>query len=136
MAVTLINPEGLPEVDLYRQVSVATGSKLVFVAGQIARDADGGKVGEGDFAAQVEQCYLNLGAALAGAGATFDDVAKLTLYVVDWTEDKMPLFVEGAARASEKLGVSVRAPLTGVGVAALAEPDVMVEIEATAVIDG
>ncbi|MEV2275644.1 RidA family protein [Nocardiopsis sp. NPDC049922] len=136
MAVTLMNPEGLPEVDLYRQVSVATGSRLVFVAGQIARDADGGKVGEGDFAAQVEQCYLNLGTALAEAGATFDDVAKLTLYVVDWTDDKMPLFVEGVARASERLGVSVRAPLTGVGVTALAEPDVMVEIEATAVVDG
>ncbi|MFI6576102.1 RidA family protein [Nocardiopsis sp. NPDC050513] len=134
--IALMDPEGLPKVDLYRQVSVATGSKLVFVAGQIARDADGNKVGEGDFAAQVEQCYLNLGTALAEAGSTFDDVAKLTLYVVDWTDDKMPLFVEGAARAARKLGVSVQAPLTGVGVTALAEPDVMVEIEATAVIDG
>jgi len=135
MSITLVNPDGLPEVDLYRQVSVATGSKLVFIAGQIARDADGNKVGEGDFAAQVEQCYLNVGTALAAAGATFDDVVKLTVYLVDWTPDKMPLFAAGVARAAEKLGVTPAAPLTGVGVAALAEPDVLVEVEATAVLD-
>ncbi|WP_067793440.1 RidA family protein [Actinomadura formosensis] len=135
MAITLVNPDGLPKVDLYRQVSVATGSKLVFMAGQVARDADGGKVGEGDFAAQVEQCYLNVGTALAEAGASFDDVVKLTVYIVDWTPDKMPLFAEGVARAAAKLGVTPVAPLTGIGVAALAEPDLLVEIEATAVID-
>ncbi|PRY34893.1 RidA family protein [Umezawaea tangerina] len=135
MTITLVNPAGLPEVDLYRQVSVATGSRLVFIAGQVARDADGGKVGEGDFAAQVEQCYLNLGTALAEVGATFADVAKLTVYLVDWTPDKMPLFVEGVSRAAAKLGVTPAAPLTGIGVAALAEPDLMVEVEATAVLD-
>jgi enamine deaminase RidA (YjgF/YER057c/UK114 family) len=135
MAITLVNPEGLPKVDIYRQVSIATGSKLVFIAGQVARDPDGGKVGEGDFAAQVEQCYLNLGTALAEAGGSFDDVAKLTVYVVDWTPDKMPLFAEGVARAAAKLGATPAAPLTGVGVTALAEPDLLIEVEATAVID-
>ncbi|MEU0486177.1 RidA family protein [Streptosporangium sp. NPDC006013] len=134
MAITLVNPEGLPKVDIYRQVSVATGSKLVFIAGQVARDADGGRVGEGDLAAQVEQCYLNIATALAEVGGSFDDVAKLTVYLVDWTPDKMPLFVEGVARASAKLGVTPLPPLTGVGVAALAEPDLLVEVEATAVI--
>jgi enamine deaminase RidA (YjgF/YER057c/UK114 family) len=135
MAITLVNPEGLPQVGLYRQVSVATGSKLVFIAGQVARDADGGKVGEGDLVAQVEQCYLNIATALAGVGGSFDDVVKLTVYLVDWTPDKMPLFVEGVARASAKLGVTPVAPLTGIGVAALAEPYILVEVEATAVID-
>ncbi|AXB41171.1 RidA family protein [Amycolatopsis albispora] len=135
MAINLVDPDGLPKVDLYRQVSIASGSKLVFIAGQVARDADGGKVGEGDLATQVEQCYLNLGTALAEAGATFDDVAKLTVYLVDWTPDKMPQFGEGLARAAAKLGVTPKAPLTGIGVAALAEPDLMVEIEATAVIE-
>ena len=134
MPITLVNPDALPKVDLYRQVAVATGSKLVFMAGQVARDADGGKVGEGDYAAQVEQCYLNVGAALAEAGATFDDVVKLTVYLVDWTPEKMPLFVEGVARAAKKLGVTPVAPLTGIGVAALAEPDLMIEVEATAVV--
>ncbi|MCV7418560.1 RidA family protein [Mycolicibacterium litorale] len=135
MPITLINPEGLPTVDLYRQVSVATGSKLVFIAGQVARDANGAKVGENDFAAQVEQCYLNMGTALAAAGATFDDVAKLTVYLVDWTPDKMPAFVDGVARASATLGITALPPLTGIGVATLAEPDMLIEVEATAVID-
>jgi enamine deaminase RidA (YjgF/YER057c/UK114 family) len=135
MTITLVNPEGLPKVDIYRQVSVATGSRLVFIAGQVARDADGARVGEGDLTAQVEQCYLNIGTALAEVSATFDDVAKLTVYLVDWTPDKMPLFVEGVARASAKLGVTSFPPLTGVGVAALAEPDLLVEVEATAVLD-
>ena len=136
MPINLVNPAGLPQVDLYQQVSVATGSRLVFIAGQVARDAEGRKVGEGDFAAQVEQCYLNIGVALAEVGATFDDVAKLTVYLVDWTPDKMPLFGEGVARAAARLGVTPAAPLTGIGVAALAEPDMLVEVEATAVIDG
>ncbi|MET8676331.1 RidA family protein [Streptomyces sp. NPDC004647] len=135
MAITLANPEGLTKVDLYRQVSVATGSKLVFIAGQVAWDADGVTVGEGDLAAQVEQCYLNVGTALAEVGASFDNVAKLTVYLVDWTPDKMPLFVEGVARAAAKLGVTLAPPLTGVGVAALAGPDILVEVEATAIID-
>jgi enamine deaminase RidA (YjgF/YER057c/UK114 family) len=135
MPITLVNPAGLPEVGIYRQVAVATGSKLVFIAGQIARDADGAKVGEGDFAAQVEQCYLNIGTALAEVGASFDNVVKLTVYLVDWTPDKMPLFADGVARASAKLGVTPMPPLTGIGVTALAEPDVLVEVEATAVLD-
>ncbi|WP_433570506.1 RidA family protein [Streptomyces sp. CA-251247] len=135
MAITLVNPSGLPEIDAYRQVSIATGSKLVFIAGQVAWDAEGTTVGEGDLAAQVEQCYLNVGTALAAAGGSFDDVAKLTVYVVDWTPDKMPLFLEGVARAAAKLGGTPVPPGTLLGVAALDVPEHLVEIEATAVID-
>ncbi|CAM3307966.1 RidA family protein [Kibdelosporangium persicum] len=129
MAVTLLNPAGLPEIDAYRQVSIATGSKLVFIAGQVAWDAGN------DLAAQVEQCYLNVGRALAGAGATFADVAKMTVYVVDWTPDKMPLFLEGVARAAAKLGSTPVPPGTLIGVAALDVPEHLVEVEAVAVLD-
>src|SRR5687768_16987116 len=135
MSVTLVNPEGLPKPDVYRQLSVATGSKLVFLAGQVARDADGRPVGEGDFAAQVEQCYLNIGTALAGIGGSFDDVAKLTVYVVDWSPEKMSLLGEGVGRAATKLGIDPVKPITLLGVAALGEPDLLVEVEATAVIE-
>ncbi|GGP45465.1 RidA family protein [Saccharothrix coeruleofusca] len=135
MAITLVNPEGLPKVDVYRQVAVATGSKLVFMAGQVSWDAEGRTIGEGDLAAQVEQCYLNVATALAGVGATFDNVVKLTVYVVDWTPDKMPLFLEGASRAAAKLGVTPVPPGTLIGVAALDVPEHLVEIEATAVLD-
>ncbi|MEU6882166.1 RidA family protein [Streptomyces sp. NPDC046712] len=135
MAITLVNPSGLPEIDAYRQVSVATGSKLAFIAGQVAWGADGVTVGDGDLAAQVEQCYLNIGTALAGVGASFDDVAKLTVYVVDWTPDKMAMLMEGVTRAAAKLGAAPVPPATLLGVAALDVPEHLVEIEATAVID-
>ncbi|BBZ36264.1 RidA family protein [Mycolicibacterium confluentis] len=135
MPITLLNPDGLPQHDIYRQVAVATGTKLVFVAGQVARTAEGERVGEGDLAAQVEQCYENLATALAAAGASFDDVTKLTAYFVEWAPEKMSQWVEGVARASARLGITTAPPLTGIGVAALAEPDLLVEVEAVAVID-
>ncbi|MER5863312.1 RidA family protein [Kitasatospora sp. NPDC002040] len=135
MAVTLLNPAGLPEIDAYRQVSIATGTKLVLVAGQVAWDADGVTVGEGDLAAQVEQCYLNVSTALAAAGASFADVAKLTVYVVDWTPARMPALLEGIARASAKLGITPAPPATLIGVAALDVPEHLVEVEVTAVLD-
>jgi enamine deaminase RidA (YjgF/YER057c/UK114 family) len=135
MAINLVNPSGLPKIDVYRQVSIATGSKLVFIAGQVAWDAEGITVGEGDLTAQVEQCYLNIGTALAEAGGSFDDVAKLTFYVVDWTPNKMSPLLEGISRASAKLGITPVPPATLLGVAALDVPDHLVEIEATAILD-
>lgn len=134
MPVTLMNPDGLPKPDVYRQLSVATGSRMVFLAGQVARDADGKPVGEGDLAAQVEQAYLNIATGLAAVGGTFDDVAKLTVYVVDWSEEKFPLLGEGVGRAAAKLGVNPIKPITLLGVASLGEPDLLVEVEATAVL--
>ncbi|MEV0173118.1 RidA family protein [Streptomyces sp. NPDC050803] len=135
MSITLLNPAELPTVDVYRQVAIASGTKLVFIAGQVAWDADGATVGEDDLTAQVEQCYLNIANALAAAGGSFDDVAKLNVHVVDWTPDKMPLLLEGIARASAKLGVTPVPPATLLGVAALDVPEHLVEIEAIAVLD-
>ena len=135
MAITLVNPHQLPEIDVCRQVAIASGTRLVFIAGQVAWDAEGKTVGEGDLAAQVEQCYLNIGTALAEAGGSFDDVAKLTFYVVDWAPAKMPSLLEGISRAAAKLGVTPVPPATLIGVAALDIPDHLVEIEATAVLD-
>ncbi|MEV6627460.1 RidA family protein [Amycolatopsis sp. NPDC051106] len=128
MAVTLVNPRELPEIDVYHQVSIASGTKLVFVAGQVAWDT------EPDLAAQVEQCYVNVGAALAAAGGSFDDVVKLTCYVVDWTPDKMPALLDGIARGSTKLGTTAKPPASLIGVAALDVPEHLVEVEVTAVL--
>lgn len=136
MPVTLLNPDALPEVPLYRQVAVASGTKTVYIAGQVAVDPTGALVGEGDLAAQVEQCYLNLAAALEAAGASFANVAKLTCYLVDYKPEEFPLFMEGRERAIRKLGIDEPLPpFTGIGVAALAGPGLLVEIEAVAVLD-
>jgi enamine deaminase RidA (YjgF/YER057c/UK114 family) len=128
MTVTLIDAPGLPEIPIYRQVSVATGTRLIHIAGQVAWDS-------GDFATQVEQAYLNVGTALSAAGATFDDVVKLTVHVVDWKPALMPELLDGIARAAAQLGVTIAAPASLFGIAALSDPDHLVEVEAVAVLD-
>ena len=128
MAVSLINAPGLPKIDVYRQVSIATGTRLIHVAGQVAWDG-------GDFATQVEQSYLNVATALEAAGATFADVVKLTVHVVDWKPDRMPELLDGIARASARLGVTIEAPASLFGIAALDVPEHLVEVEATAVLE-
>ncbi len=134
MTVELINPDGLPKPEMYAQVGIATGTRTVYLAGQVARDADGKPVGTGDLAAQVEQAFVNVNTALTAVGGTFDDVAKLTIYIVDYSPEKMAAFGEGAMRAAGRLGVNPIKPVTLIGVAALGEPDLLVEIDATAVL--
>ncbi|MFF1607389.1 RidA family protein [Amycolatopsis sp. NPDC058278] len=128
MSVTMVNSPELPEIDVYHQVAVAEGTKLVFVAGQVAWET------ELDLAAQVEQAYVNVAAALAAAGGSFDDVAKLTIYAVDWKPEKMPALLDGIARGSAKIGTTAKPPATLIGVAALDVPEHLVEVEVTAVL--
>ncbi len=134
MPIQLSNPPGIPAPEFYRQVAVATGSRTVYLAGQVARTAEGTPVGANDFAAQVEQAYVNVAVALEGVGGTFADVAKLTVYVVDWTPDKLAALGEGVGRVAADLGIDPVKPITLVGVAALTEPDMLVEIEAIGVL--
>lgn len=134
MSVRLINPPALPQPEGYAQLSVAEGSRLVFVSGQVARDAEGDPVGDGDLVAQTEQAYVNVHAAVTAAGGSFADIAKLTVYVVDWEPPKMAQLVEGAVRASQRLDLDLVRPITLVGVAALGEPDLLIEVEAVAVL--
>ncbi len=134
MPVELFNPPGIPAPEIYRQMAVATGTRTVYLAGQVARTAEGAPVGTGDLAAQVEQAYLNVATALAAVGGSFDDVAKLTLYLVDWSPDKLGDLGAGVARVAERLGVDPTKPVTLIPVAALGEPDLLVEVDAVAVL--
>lgn len=134
MTLELLNPPGLPQPDLYRQVSVASGARTVYVSGQVARLADGTAVGPGDLATQTAQVYRNVATALAAVGATFSDVAKLTVYVVDLVPDKMGDFVAGVMTVVHELGIDPVRPISLIGVAALGEPDLLVEVEAVAVL--
>jgi enamine deaminase RidA (YjgF/YER057c/UK114 family) len=125
---TFINPDGLPEIDVYHQVAVATGTKTIYVAGQVAWDADP------DLATQTEQAYVNVHTALQGAGASITDLVKVTVYVVDWTPDKMPDLLKGIENAMTRIGATAKPPATLIGVATLDVPEHLVEIEAVAVI--
>lgn len=134
MTVEVMNPDGLPKPDMYRQVSLATGSKLVFVAGQVARNEHGDAVGAGDLAAQTEQAMLNVATAVEAAGGTFADIAKLTVFVVDYSPEQMAQLGEGVGRAAAVKQIDPLKPITLIGVAALGEPDLLIEIEAVAVL--
>ena len=133
MPVTLLNPDGIPKTEVYRQVAIATGTRQVHIAGQVAVDADGQLVAR-DLAGQVAQALRNVAIALAAAGATFSDVVRLTFYVVDWKRELMPEFLAGIERVAKELKLAP-APASLIGVAVLFEPGVLVEIEATAVVD-
>lgn len=81
--VKLINPPSLPTVPGYSQVVTVQGGDLVFIAGQVSLDASGAVVGVDDFAAQATQTFQNLMAALAAAGASANNLIKLTTFVTD-----------------------------------------------------
>lgn len=131
VTIERINPDDLAAPDTYTHVVVARGSRLVFVAGQIAADRAWNVVGPGDLAAQARQAFANLGRALAAGGARPDQVTKLTIFVVGLRPEHLPAIEEG------------RVPLFGdhkpadslIGVARLASPEFLIEVEAIAVTD-
>lgn len=134
MPVTLLTPAGLPQTPTHQQVSVATGTRTVHVAGQVSVDEHGETVGVGNLDAQVEQVHRNLVIALDSAGATFEDVTRLTLYMVDLRPETLGPAVDALLRTRQAMGIAAAPPLTGIGVSALASPDYLLEIEATAVL--
>ncbi|MFE2582585.1 RidA family protein [Streptomyces sp. NPDC059378] len=122
-------PEGIAPAAQYSHVVTATG-RLVAVSGQVALDEDGALVGAGDAAAQARQIFRNLRRCLAAAGASFDDVVKLTYFVTDMAQ--MPAI--RAARAEHMPDDRLPAA-SAVQVAALVRPEFLMEIEAFAVVD-
>ncbi|MEU9391808.1 RidA family protein [Streptomyces sp. NPDC048324] len=123
-------PDGVFPAAQYSHVVMGTG-RLVAVAGQIAVDEDGKLVGAGDPEAQARQVFENLRRCLAAAGASFDDVVKLTYFVTDMAH--MPAI--RAARA-EHIPDDRLPAASAVQVAALVRPEFLLEIEALAVLGG
>lgn len=134
MPVELSNVPGRAEPDTFVHVGVATGSRTVYLAGQVSQDAEGATVAKGDLAGQTEQALLNVAGALESVGASFEDVVKVTLYVVDWEPSKIEAIGAGAGAAAARLGINPVKPSTLIGVDALFDPDYLIEIDATAVL--
>ncbi len=132
MTLECINPKDLPTPTGYTQVVVATGTRLIFVAGQEPEDIDGKLVGPGDLAVQARQVFTNLGRALAAAGALPEQVAKITIYVVNYDRDRHLAIIEEARVAL--FGDHKPADVL-LGVTALS-PGYLIEIDAFAVVDG
>lgn len=131
MALDLINPSDLPVPQTYTQVVVATGSKLVFIAGQEPEDLQGKLVGPGDLAVQARQVFDNLGRALAAAGARTDQVTRINIYVVNYDRDTCLQVIE---QARVTLFGDHKPADTLLGVATLS-PGYLIEVDAIAVID-
>ena len=133
MAVRVVEPEGSMKIEGAAQGVVATGSRTLYIAGQTAQDEGGAVVGVGDFSAQCEQVFENLDRVLAAAGATVADIAKTTIYIVDYDDVKLAQFYEClyahyGSTPPESAGSLV-------GVDRLYMPGLLIEMDAIAVLD-
>jgi enamine deaminase RidA (YjgF/YER057c/UK114 family) len=135
MTVSVDNPDVLAApLGLYSHVAVAGGARTVVVAGQVGVDRDGELVGDRDIAAQTRQAYENVGHALASAGAAWSDVVKLSTFLI--SEDLIDGFVGARKQTFAALFPDGSyPPNTLLIVRGLVRPDLLVEIEATAVTD-
>lgn len=132
MPIDRSNPQGLSKPTGYSHITVVPAGRQVHISGQVALDADGNVVGKGDLAAQTEQVFANLKTALASVGADFSKVFKMVTYVVNLTPDKLPA-VRGVR--SRIFGEGPYPASTLVGVTALVNPDLLIEIEVIAALD-
>jgi len=129
MAKQIVNPPSMAKPTGYSYAVKKTGSP-VFISGQVALDASGKLVGEGDAEAQVEQVFRNLRTVVEATGGTMDDVVKLTIYVID------AAYRPAIAAARQRHFKDNQYPAsTYVVVTALAVPQLLVEIEAVAMIE-
>jgi len=130
-AATYIDVPALGTPPGYSHAVVVNGGKLVFVSGAVAEDSSGQIVGKGDFRAQATRAFENLRAELAAAGATLSDLVKLNYSAVGYNHDKLLTLREVR---SHFIDPSHAPTSTLVGVQALFEDAVMIEIEGVAVI--
>ncbi len=129
VTANFINPETMHHPAGYTHVVEVTAGRPVYIAGQVALNPTGALVGPGDIRAQARQVFDNLQAALQAVGAGFDQVVKLTYYLLDATQ--LPV-----VREIRDQYVNTQQPpaSTAVEVRRLARDDLLIEIEAVAVI--
>ncbi len=121
-----MNPPSMPNTGKvgYSQISIADASRLAFVSGQVAWRAEGGAVPE-SIEGQTDIVIENLQGALNALAAATRDIVQMRLYMTDVQTDvqavamgKLMAFLDGAQPS-----------LTGIGVAALATPELLIEVE-------
>jgi enamine deaminase RidA (YjgF/YER057c/UK114 family) len=131
-----IQPQGMHVVmragqPAYTHVVTVSGTgKMIFVAGQLARDANGNLIGKGDMRAQIQQVGENIKTGLEAAGATLADIVKTNTFVTNYEE-----YTKHGDMRARYFGPATPTSTT-VQISRLADPEAMVEIEAIAVIDG
>jgi enamine deaminase RidA (YjgF/YER057c/UK114 family) len=129
VTANFINPEAMHRPTGYTHVVEVTAGRPVYIAGQVALDPTGAIVGPGDIGAQARQVFDNLRTALQAVGAGFEQVVKLTYYLVDATQ--LPV-----VREVRDQYVNTQQPPASIAVEIrrLVQEDLLIEVEAVAVI--
>jgi len=126
--VEYLNPSTLSTPTGYTHLVQVRGGRTLYIAGQVSFDKSGNLVGKGDFAAQTTQVFENLKSALAAGGATFDNVVKVTTFGTDMSQMQ-------TLRSIRAKYYGKNAPAsTLVQITRLAHEDLLIEIEAIAVV--
>jgi enamine deaminase RidA (YjgF/YER057c/UK114 family) len=123
------NPKGLVAPTGYTHVVVAPDGRTVYIAGQVAFDSAGKVVGEGDFVVQAEQVFRNLERALTSVGGSMADLVKTTTFITDIKH--VPALRDVRARYLSKTQPPAN---TLVSVSSLARAELLIEIEAVAIL--
>ena len=127
-----LNPPELGAPPGYSQVVDVRASRIIFIAGQTALDRDGALVGGNDFAAQADQVFRNLSAALQSVGCTASNLVKLTVFLRDM--DHLLAYREARNRFFATVTPPAAPAVTLVEVSKLYGPDFLIEIEAIAAV--
>jgi len=128
-----VNPPTVAKPTGYSHAFEVSGGRLLFLAGQVARDRDGNVIGKGDLVAQFRQVCENLKALVEARGGTLQDIVKLNMYVLDKDDYKAKGKAIGAVYR-EYFGKHFPA-MTLAEVKSLYDADVMLEIEGIAALD-
>ena len=132
LKLTIVNPQNLydPSPNGYSTAVITPrGARVAYISGQGGQDSTGGL--SPDFAVQVKQAYANLRAALEGIGAKPDQVAKLTVFVVDHDMSKLGVLTQNV---KEMFGEALPAQ-TLIPVPKLAIDAMLFEVEAVVVLE-
>jgi len=127
----LVNPPELHPAPGFSHVAIATGAKVVHLAGQVALDQQFGIVGGNDLGEQTKAAMRNVELALKAAGAQWDDVVRRTIYTLHPTE-----YAAITAAIDEVTGGADHPAQTIVGITGLAVEGLLIEIECTAIVAG
>ena len=133
MSVERINPDGMHENPAFTQmILLPAGARTAMIGGQNAMNEKGEIVGKGDFAKQTAQALKNLVTCLEAVDASFEDLVQVKIYMKAGEDLRA-----GFGEWMKIWGQRANPPLvTGLFVSGLANPDYLIEIEATAVIAG
>ncbi len=119
-----IQPEGLTKPTGYTHVVVSGGT--IYMSGQVSMNEKGEVIGKGDLRTQTQQVFENISKCLKAVDATFADIAKMNTYVVNMKPEDLPVIREVRMKY---LNTEHPPASTLVGVTALANPDLLIEIE-------